>query len=138
MQGDLTTVLAVDDHDGFRATLRELVEATSGFELVGEATSGEQAVWLVAQLEPDVVLLDVHMPGEGGIAAAREIVGARPDSVVALISGKDVADLPADAWNCGAHAVLGKDVLRPQVLARLRECAREGRPEQPLTAADCV
>jgi DNA-binding NarL/FixJ family response regulator len=121
MQGDSTTVLAADDHDGFRETLRALVDATSGFELIGEASSGEQAVQLAGRLTPDVVLLDVNMPGIGGIAAARDIVATLPDTVVALISGRAVQDLPADAWSCGAHAVLTKDVLRPQVLARLRD-----------------
>ena len=131
-----TTVLIADDHAGFRDTLRELIERTCGFELVGEADSGEQAVALAERLAPDLVLLDVQMPGSGGIAAARAIVAALPSSAVALISGHAVEDLPAAVWSSGAHAVLAKDVLRPRLLARLGQLAREARPGRPLTTLD--
>jgi DNA-binding NarL/FixJ family response regulator len=119
-----TRVLAVDDDDGFRATLRELVDATADFELVGEAASGEQGVQLASELSPEIVLLDVNMPGMGGPAAAREITQASPSSVVALISGHATTDLPADSWSCGADAVMTKDALRPAVLLRLRDQVR--------------
>jgi DNA-binding NarL/FixJ family response regulator len=131
-----TTVLAVDDHPSFRGTLRDLIDATSGFELVGEASSGEQAVELAEQLAPDLVLLDVHMPGIGGIAAARDIVSALPGTVVALVSGDAVEDLPAGAWSCGARAVLSKDVLAPRVVVRLAELAQADPPARPLTEID--
>jgi DNA-binding NarL/FixJ family response regulator len=131
-----TTVLAADDHPVFRGTLRELIEATCGFELVAEACSGEQAVELAGTLAPDLVLLDVHMPGIGGIAAARDIVSALPGTVVALVSSRAVEDLPAGAWSCGAHAILRKDVLAPRVVARLGQLAPEGSLGRPLTAID--
>lgn len=131
-----TTVLAADDHPVFRGTLRELIEATCGFELVAEACSGEQAVELAGRLSPDLVLLDVHMPGIGGIAAARDIVAALPETVVALVSGHAVEDLPAGAWSCGAHALLPKDVLAPRVVTRLAQLAHENPLARPLTAID--
>jgi DNA-binding NarL/FixJ family response regulator len=131
-----TTVLAADDHPVFRGALRELIGATSGFELVAEACSGEQAVELAGKLTPDLVLLDVHMPGIGGIAAARDIVEALPETVVALVSGHAVEDLPAGAWSCGAHALLPKDVLAPRVVERLGQLAHEGPLARPLTTID--
>src|SRR5688500_10235737 len=88
-------VLPADDHPGFLATARDLVRATPGFEMVAEATSGERAVALTARLHPDLVLLDVHMPGIGGIEAARRIMAACPETVLVLVSAYAVEDLPA-------------------------------------------
>jgi two-component system, NarL family, invasion response regulator UvrY len=112
-------VLTADDHPGFLATARELIAATPGFESVGEADSGERAVELAGELRPDLVLLDVHMPGIGGIAAARRIVDARPGIVVALVSAYAVSDLPSDVLSCGARAVLAKHRLSPETIIRL-------------------
>jgi DNA-binding NarL/FixJ family response regulator len=112
-------VLTADDHPGFLAAARELIAATPGFETVGEADSGERALELARELRPDLVLLDVHMPGMGGIAAARAIVDDRPGIVVALVSAYAVGDLPVEAQRCGARAVLAKHRLSPRVLERL-------------------
>lgn len=124
----LIRVLTADDHPAFLATARELICATPGFETVGEARSGEGAVALSERLHPDLVLLDVHMPGIGGIEAARRIVAARPEVVVALISAYAVDDLPPDTMRCGARAVLAKHRLRPQAILRLWELARATPP----------
>lgn len=132
-----TTVLVADDHAGFRGALRELIEAIADFEVVAEADCGEQAVERARELEPDLVLIDVNMPGCGGIVAARELVTALPGTVVALVSGHAVEDLPAAVWTSGAHAVLAKDQLRPGLLARLRQAAADAPPGRPLTAIDC-
>ena len=121
-------VLTADDHGEFRATARELIAATPGFVAVADAASGEQAVDLAIGLEPDLVLMDVHMEGIGGIEAARRILRLRPRTVVALISIYRPEDLPADAHTCGAHAVLRKDLLRPCVLRDLWETATASRP----------
>lgn len=120
----LIGVLTADDHPGFLATARELIHATPGFETIAEARSGERAVELSASLRPHIVLLDVHMPGIGGIEAARRIVAARPEVVVALISAYAVDDLPPEVTRCGAHAVLAKHRLRPQAIIELWESSR--------------
>ena len=112
-------VLTADDHPGFLATARDLIRATPGFETVAEATSGERAVALTARLHPDLVLLDVHMPGIGGIEAARRIMAACPQTVLVLISAYAVEDLPIDARHCGARAVILKQQLRPSTIPRL-------------------
>src|SRR3954447_16371629 len=126
----IVRVLTADDHREFRDTARELVAATPGFVMVAEAASGEEAVEVAAGVEPDFVLMDVKMQGIGGIEAARRILAARPQTVLALISVDPPADLPADARTCGAHAILRKDRLRPRVLRELWE-SRPGTAASP-------
>ena len=79
-------VLAVDDHALFLAVLREVIGAHRQLEEVGVARSGEGAIEAARELEPDVVLMDVWMPGLGGIAAARQIKACRPSTLMVLIS----------------------------------------------------
>ena len=79
-------VLAVDDQPSFLALLRELVRATSHLELVGEAESGERAVAVAGELRPEMVLMDLNMPGVGGLKAAELIEAADPSTLTVLIS----------------------------------------------------
>ena len=88
------TVLLVDDQERFRGALRELIACADGFALVGEASSGEEATRAVQTLAPQLVLMDVVMPGMGGIAAARTIIDRRPAPMVVLISVDDLAVHP--------------------------------------------
>jgi two-component system invasion response regulator UvrY len=112
-------VLVVDDQPPFLMAARRLIESTPGFESVGEATSGERAVTLAAALRPDLVLMDVRMPGLGGLGAARCITVARSASAVVLVS-TDPADVTDEAAEgCGAVAVIGKQHLRPTTLTAL-------------------
>src|SRR5512132_2767530 len=83
-------VLLVDDHPAVRRVLRSLLEEVGGWEVVGEADSGEAALPLVEQLTPDVVLMDCRMPGQGGVAATREIVRRWPE--VAVVAHTAYAD----------------------------------------------
>jgi len=76
-------VLAVDDRASFLGVVRELVRATPGLVMVGEASSAEEALELVEQLRPDLVLMDVRMPGIGGVGAAYLIKAAHPSTIVA-------------------------------------------------------
>jgi DNA-binding NarL/FixJ family response regulator len=129
-------VLTVDDHPGFLATARDLISATPGFETVGEADSGERAVELAERLRPDLVLLDVHMPGIGGIVAAGRIAEGCPETLIVLVSAYAVDDLPAEALRCGAFAVLPKHRLRSRALARLWELGAAAPTGAPLTSLD--
>jgi CheY-like chemotaxis protein len=86
---------------------------------VGEAASGEEAVERVAALAPDLVLMDITMPGMGGIAATRAITAAPGAPVVFFCSTYAEADLPSDADDSGAAAYIGKDQLAADLLTRL-------------------
>ena len=77
------TVLAVDDQEVFRRAMASLIEATPGFEQVGEAASGSEALVLAAELKPDLVLLDVRMPGMDGFETARRV--AEVDARIAVV-----------------------------------------------------
>jgi DNA-binding NarL/FixJ family response regulator len=112
-------VLVADDQAPFRGAARAVLAATPDFELVGEASSGEEAVALVGALRPDLVLMDIKMPGLGGIEATRSITGAYPETATVLLSTYREEDLPARAQHCGALAYLHKSNLDGAVLRDL-------------------
>jgi two-component system, NarL family, invasion response regulator UvrY len=117
--GPAVRVLVADDQAPFRRAARAVLRATSGFELVGEVGSGEKAVELARSLEPDLVLLDIHMPGIGGVEASRRIAGPRNGVVTVLLSTYREEDLPQEAHSCGAAAYVHKEDLGPRVLRAL-------------------
>ena len=116
MTGQVTPVLVVDDQAPFRAIARQVVELTPGFSVVGEAESGEDAVRLALELRPQLVLMDINLPGINGIEATRQIVAAAPETVVVLLSTYRESDLPADALACGARRYVHKEDFEPGVL----------------------
>jgi DNA-binding NarL/FixJ family response regulator len=111
------TVLVVDDQLPFRLAARAVVSRADGFELVGEAASGEEAVSMVAELRPELVLMDINMPGINGIEATRQVMVTAPSTVVFLCSTYQLADLPTDATTSGARAYVNKEEFGPDVLA---------------------
>ena len=125
MEGaDAVSVLIVDDQALFRRAAASVVRATPGFELVGEAESGEEAVELASSLEPALVLMDINMAGINGIEATRRITASQPKVLVVLLSTYQAEDLPSDAQSSGMAAYVNKDEFGPQVLTRVWE----GRP----------
>jgi two-component system, NarL family, invasion response regulator UvrY len=86
------TVLTVDDQAVFRRAARELIAATPGFEEIGQASSGPEALELAAERQPDLVLLDVRMPGMDGIETARRLLESESDAVIVLISLEEFPD----------------------------------------------
>ncbi|HWI23146.1 MAG TPA: response regulator transcription factor [Baekduia sp.] len=112
-------VLLVDDQPYFLSAARDVFASMSDFEVVGETDSGEGAVDAVDQLHPDLVLLDIRMPGIGGIESARRINASHPRTVVVLISIEDHSDVSEQALHCGAAAMLRKQDFGPAAVRRL-------------------
>jgi len=112
-------VLTVDDQAVFRRVAREVIEATEGFEVLGEASSGEEALQLADTVEPDLFLVDVRMPGIDGPETARRLMAAHPKSVVVLVSTEDPAAISSAADSCGAAELIRKEEFAPATLQRL-------------------
>jgi CheY-like chemotaxis protein len=112
-------VLTVDDNAAFRACAHDVIEATAGFQPVGEAASGEEALTMVGQTEPQLVLVDVRMPGMDGIETARRLHASHPDLVVVLISLEEPADVVGLAAESGAVAFVRKQNFGPVMLRGL-------------------
>ncbi len=114
-------VLIVDDLPTVRRGLRMQLMLESDIEVVGEAASGEEALALVQQLQPDVVLMDVKMPGMDGITATRGVQEIRPLSTIVLLSLYDDARLKAEAQAAGAAAFVGKHEEIDILLTAIRQ-----------------
>ncbi len=113
------SVVIVDDQAPFRLAARAVLRRLSCFELAGEASSGPEAIELVDAVHPELVLMDINMPGMSGIEATRRILSANPDIVVFLCSTYNVEDLPPDAVASGASAYVNKESFGTETLRRL-------------------
>ncbi|MBL1078728.1 response regulator transcription factor [Nocardia sp. 2] len=113
-------VLLVDDQRLIRAGLRMLLESTSDFLVVGEAADGVEAVRAAAELAPDLVLMDLRMPGRDGTSATRDIRAARPESKVLVLTTFDDDDHLYPALAAGASGYLVKDTDPADLLAAMR------------------
>lgn len=116
-------VLLVDDHAHFRTGLRSLLETADDVLVCGEAGSGEEAVAVVGRTQPDVVLLDLSMPGMGGVAATERLVAVSPHARVLVLSMADDDDSVFAALRAGARGYLVKGAGRAEVLRGVRAVA---------------
>ena len=133
-------VLIVDDQEPFRTAARRVVSLTPGFEVVGEAATGEASVEAARALNPDLVLMDLHLPGIDGTEATRRILDGldgldglaghgRP--VVLLLSTYEAAEYAPQAAACGAAAYLPKAAFGPDALeAAWATATASGRPSR--------
>lgn len=110
-------VLVVDDQEPFRRAMVAVVDATEGFVAVGAATSGEESLEAVVALRPDLVLMDVNLPGIDGIEATRRITSAPGGPVVVLLSTYDEDQF--ELAGCGATAYVAKAAFGPDRLSEL-------------------
>ena len=120
-------VLIVDDQLPFREASRMVVELTDGFEVVGEAENGEQAIQLAAQLNPDLVLMDVQMPGIDGLEATRRIGALDDPPHVLVMSTHESGNYEEPALAAGATAFLPKSAFGMEELEEFWASLRSGR-----------
>jgi DNA-binding NarL/FixJ family response regulator len=110
-------VLIVDDQEPFRMAARMVVEATDGFDVVGEVETGESAVEAAEKVDPDLVLMDVNLPGINGLEATRQILGGSDRVVILLLSTYEEEEYGPRAAECGAAAYIPKSSFGPDRLA---------------------
>ncbi len=116
---DPVQVLIVDDQPPFREAARMVVEITEGFEVAGEAVTGEESLELVATLSPDLVLMDINLPGIDGIEATQKISTDFPNVTVLVLSTYEAEEYEPRALAAGAMGFIGKSDLTPDVLENL-------------------
>ena len=118
MRAVLTTVLIVDDHAAFRTSARALLEA-EGFDVIGEAADGAEAFDAVATLRPEIVLLDIQLPGLDGLAVAQQLATAPDPPAVVLISSRDATAYGSRLSETPARGFIPKSGLSGEALAAL-------------------
>ena len=123
MADERVPVWVVDDQASFRLATVATLAAMDDFMMAGECETGESSIELIPDGGVGIVLMDIHMPGMGGIEATRRIRRTHPDLMVVLTSTYDVEDLPGGAADCGAAAYLHKEHLSPDLLTRLWRAA---------------
>lgn len=131
---DQITVLLADDHHLVRSALAGLVDAADGMRVVGQAADGEAAVAMVAELLPDVVLMDLSMPGLDGVEATRRTLAARPETRVVVLTSFSDTDRVARALAAGAVGYLLKDCDPADLIAAVRSAAQGYAPLDPRVA----
>ena len=130
----LTRVMLVDDHSIMRDLLRDALENTGEFQVVAQAADGEEALRMVQEAAPDVIVMDVIMPVMDGIDACREITELLPDTKVLMLTASNEQDAIVRAIAAGATGYLQKYSGKEHLLATLREVA-EGEFRIPGSAA---
>jgi DNA-binding NarL/FixJ family response regulator len=131
-------IVLADDHSLIRSSLTRLLNAEPDFELVGVASDGLEAIAMVSDYAPDVVLMDLHMPIVDGVTAIARLQETSPDiPVVALSAFEDPAQVTS-AFAAGAQGYLVKDVESAVLLAGIRAAVKGGAPLSPSVAAQLI
>ena len=123
MAGDEIRVLIADDHPVFRYGMKALLQSVSGIEVVGEATTGEETIAMAKELQPDVILMDIKMPGINGVEATRRIVQTHPGISVLVVTMLEEDDAVFAAMRAGARGYLVKGADQDEVLRAIRAVA---------------
>ena len=113
-------VMIVDDHSIVRVGLKQILELSGEFEVVGQAANGEEAVRVAAEVSPDLVVMDVMMPRKDGVEACREIMASAPEVRVVMLTAATAEDAVVEAVAAGATGYLQKETDDAQLLAALR------------------
>ncbi len=128
-------VMIVDDHPVVRKGLASFLGHEADIEVVGLADSGEQALEMALEVHPDVVLMDLSMPGMGGIEATRRLVETTPDTRVMMLTSFGGHERMVEALKSGAVGYVVKDTAPADLLRALRTVAATGTMEAPPTAS---
>lgn len=120
-------VVLVDDHQLVRSGIRRILADAEGIEVIGEADSGEQALQLTRQLQPDVVLMDVHMPGIGGLEATRKLLRIDPKLKILTLTVYGEEPYPSRLLEAGAMGYLTKDCSAQDMMGAIRTIFRGER-----------
>lgn len=147
-------VMVVDDHDLFRSGLRRLLDEHDELDVIADARRGDQAVQRAAELRPDVVVMDINMPGMSGVEATRAVLEVSPETAVLMLTVTSDENAVLDAVLAGASGYLLKDATLPEIVRGIRAAAagqsliapsvagdllarlrRHGAPDAPPTAA---
>ena len=131
-------VLVVDDHAVVRAGLRRVLDAESDIETVGEAANADRAVFEAIEHKPDVVLMDVMMPGKSGIEGMPALLQAVPDAKVLILSMQDDPRYVQEAFDAGASGYVLKEAADTEVVAAVRSVAGGERYVHPALGARLV
>ncbi len=132
-------ILIVDDHDLVREGIRTMLEQEAGFEVVGEVGDGQEAVRKVLELEPDVVLMDVNLPGGlGGLEATEAIVAQRPATKVIILTQYEQGEYIRRALRIGAQGYLLKRSVSRQLKEAIRTVFQGQRYLHPAAANELV
>lgn len=126
-EGRRTRLLLVDDHAVVREGLERILVKCGDLEVVGAASSGEEALVLAAQLEPDVVLLDLSLPGKHGLDVLSELVAFEPAPKVIVMTVHDDDDIVLKAVRGGAQGYVLKTAVREEIVAAIRKVAAGGQ-----------
>jgi two-component system nitrate/nitrite response regulator NarL len=147
-------ILIVDDHTLFRSGIKLALQRHEGFEVVGEAGDGLEGIKRARQLKPDVVLLDLHMPGTGGLEALRVLVEDLPETQVIMLTVSEDAEDLLETLRAGARGYLlknidtefflesiqraarGESVMSPQIAHKLADSLRAPQKDSATVAAD--
>ena len=124
---DRISVLIADDHPLFREGLRRALDLAAGLTVVGEAPDGEVCLLESERLQPQVILVDLSMPGPGGTEVVRRLKGARPDAKVVVLTIHDGEQDLLDAVRAGADGYILKDVEPSELIRAIRACSRGER-----------
>ena len=116
-------ILIVEDHPLFRKGLRTLLSGVDGFEVAGEAGDGEAGVTAAHDLRPDIVLMDLQLPGQSGISAIREIIAASPTSRILVVTLFEDDDSVFAALRAGARGYILKDTDEAEMIGAIRSVA---------------
>jgi two-component system response regulator NreC len=131
-------VVVVDDHAVVRSGLRLLLDANEDIEVVGEAGNGKDAIFRARALKPDVMLLDVVMPGSSGIDVLPELLKESPETKVLVLSMQDDPSYVREAFGAGASGYVLKEAADEEVVSAVREIANGGRYVHPSLGARMV